>query len=96
MSLSIKSWPNPTWFPIANRSESAGSFLNKSIDEPIYSIHLYKKNRSKIDFNEKLNMLKKTAASKKNIMPAILECVKNQCTLGEISDTLREVFGNHE
>ena len=57
---------------------------------------MYKKNRSKIDFNEKLNMLKKTASSNENIMPAILECVKNQCTLGEISDTLREVFGNHE
>ena len=35
-------------------------------------------------------------ASNENIMPAILECVRNQCTLGEISDTLREVFGNHE
>ena len=57
---------------------------------------MYKKNRSKIDYNEKLNMLKKTAASNENIMPAILECVRNQCTLGEISDTLREVFGNHE
>ena len=68
----------------------------KSVDKQIDSLHLYKKNRSKIDFNEKLKMLKRIAASNKNIMPAILECVKNQCTLGEISDTLRGVFGNHE
>ena len=83
---------------IDESSESEHTFqINpKSVDEQIDSLHLYKKNRSKIDFNEKLNMLKKTAASNENIMPAILECVKNQCTLGEISDTLREVFGNHE
>ena len=79
-----------------SKSEHTFQINTKSVDEQIDSLHLYKKNRSKIDFNEKLNMLKKTAASNENIMPAILECVKNQCTLGEISDTLREVFGNHE
>ena len=80
----------------SSESEHTFQINTKSVDEQIDSLHLYKKNRSKIDFNEKLNMLKKTAASNENIMPAILECVKNQCTLGEISDTLREVFGNHE
>ena len=80
----------------SSESEHTFQINTKSVDKQIDSIHLYKKNISKIDFNEKLNMLKKTAASNENIMPAILECVKNQCTLGEISDTLREVFGNHE
>ena len=80
----------------SSENEHTFQINTKSVDEQIDSLHLYKKNRSKIDFNEKLNMLKKTAASNENIMPAILECVKNQCTLGEISDTLREVFGNHE
>lgn len=80
----------------SSESESTFQINTKSVDEQIDSLQLYKKNRSKINFNEKLNMLKKTAASNENIMPAILECVKNQCTLGEISDTLREVFGNHE
>ena len=80
----------------SSESEHTFQINTKSVDEQIDSLHLYKKNRSKINFNEKLNMLKKTAASNENIMPAILECVKNQCTLGEISDTLREVFGNHE
>ena len=79
-----------------SESEHTFEINTKSVDEQIDSLHLYKKNRSKINFNEKLKMLKKTAASNENIMPAILECVKNQCTLGEISDSLREVFGNHE
>ena len=80
----------------SSESENTFQINTKSVDKQINSLHLYKKNRSKINFNEKLNMLKKTASSNENIMPAILECVKNQCTLGEISDTLREVFGNHE
>ena len=80
----------------SSESEHTFHINTKSVDEQIDSLHLYKKNRSKINFNEKLKMLKKTAASNENIMPAILECVKNQCTLGEISDTLRVVFGNHE
>jgi len=77
-------------------SESTFQINTKSVDEQIDSLNLYKRNRSKINFNEKLEELKRTAASNENIMPAILKCVKNQCTLGEISDTLREVFGNHE
>ncbi len=80
----------------SSESESTFQINTKSVDEQIDSLHLYKKNRSKINFNEKLEELKRTAASNENIMPAILECAKNQCTLGEISDTLREVFGNHE
>ena len=28
-------------------------------------------------------------------MPAILACVRAEATLGEIADTLREVFGEH-
>ncbi len=77
-------------------SESTFQINKKSVNEQIDTLHSFKKNRSKINFNEKLEELKRTAASNENIMPAILECVKNQCTLGEISDTLREVFGNHE
>jgi len=28
-------------------------------------------------------------------MPNIIDCVKNRCTLGEISDVLRSVFGEY-
>ncbi|HLY68829.1 MAG TPA: methylmalonyl-CoA mutase family protein [Puia sp.] len=33
------------------------------------------------------------AVSGQNIMPAVLDAVANDCTLGEIADTLRDVFG---
>ncbi len=39
--------------------------------------------------------LKKAATGKDNLMPHILNAVKCYTTLGEISDTLREVFGEY-
>ena len=29
-------------------------------------------------------------------MPLILDCVKSYCTVGEISDAMRDVFGTYE
>ena len=40
-----------------------------------------------------LETLRSRAGSGENLMPAVIECVENQCTLGEIADALREVFG---
>ncbi len=39
--------------------------------------------------------LEKAAAGTENIMPAVLKAVENYCSLGEIADTLRKVFGEH-
>jgi methylmalonyl-CoA mutase, N-terminal domain len=43
-----------------------------------------------------LDALKKGAAGSENTMPLILDCVKAYCTVGEISDALRDVFGTYE
>jgi methylmalonyl-CoA mutase N-terminal domain/subunit len=43
-----------------------------------------------------LDSLKQGAAGSANTMPLILECVKAYCTVGEISDALRDVFGTYE
>ncbi len=42
-----------------------------------------------------LAVLKKAAQGTDNVVPPILEAVKAYATLGEISDTLREVFGEY-
>ena len=42
-----------------------------------------------------LQGLNDRAAGDENIMPAVLEAVENNCTLGEIADTLREVYGEY-
>jgi methylmalonyl-CoA mutase, N-terminal domain len=43
-----------------------------------------------------LQIINDKASSGENLMPAVLEAVENKCTLGEIADTLREVFGEHK
>jgi methylmalonyl-CoA mutase N-terminal domain/subunit len=43
-----------------------------------------------------LAALQRGAAGAENTMPLILDCVRAYCTVGEISDALREVFGTYE
>lgn len=42
-----------------------------------------------------LQLLNDHAASGENLMPTVIEAVEAKCTLGEIADTLREVFGEY-
>ncbi|MBV8202039.1 MAG: methylmalonyl-CoA mutase family protein [Acidobacteria bacterium] len=43
-----------------------------------------------------LGALRTGAAGSANTMPLILDCVRAYCTVGEVSDALREVFGTYE
>jgi methylmalonyl-CoA mutase N-terminal domain/subunit len=54
-----------------------------------------KKERDNAKVKETLAVLKKAAQGSDNVVPPILEAVKVYATLGEISDALREVFGEY-
>ncbi len=54
-----------------------------------------KKERDNSKVKETLAVLKKAAQGTDNVVTPILEAVKVYATLGEISDTLREVFGEY-
>jgi methylmalonyl-CoA mutase N-terminal domain/subunit len=54
-----------------------------------------KNERNNTKVKEALVVLKKAAQGTDNVVPPILEAVKVYATLGEISDTLREVFGEY-
>ncbi len=43
-----------------------------------------------------LALLRYKAVHNENLIPAVVEAVENYCTLGEISDELRSVFGEHK
>ncbi len=43
-----------------------------------------------------LDALRRGAASDDNTMPLLIDCVKAYCSVGEISDALRDVFGTWE
>jgi methylmalonyl-CoA mutase N-terminal domain/subunit len=43
-----------------------------------------------------LSQLKGAAQSDQNLMPLLIHCVKEYATLGEICDTLKEIFGAYQ
>lgn len=43
-----------------------------------------------------LQKVRRDAEEEKNIMPSILDAVRSYATIGEISDVLRDVFGEHK
>ena len=45
---------------------------------------------------ESLKKLATAASTDQNIMPVVLEAVENYCTLGEIADTLRNIYGEYK
>ncbi len=53
-------------------------------------------NRNHAKCDQILQGLNDKASSGENIMPTVVEAVENKCTLGEIADTLREIFGEHK
>jgi methylmalonyl-CoA mutase, N-terminal domain len=55
-----------------------------------------KGNRDQAAVQQKLAALKAAAQGTDNLMPFILEAVKVYASLGEICDTLRDVFGEHQ
>ncbi len=72
------------------------SIDSKQVKEQINNLKVTKNLRDNNIVQESLNSLKNVAAGNENIMPTIIDCVKNRCTLGEMSDILRLVFGEHQ
>jgi methylmalonyl-CoA mutase N-terminal domain/subunit len=70
------------------------------IDDSIQQVQIEKINQLKAKRNNSkvancLANINKTAQSTENLMPAVVEAVENYCTLGEIADELRKVFGEY-
>lgn len=52
-----------------------------------------KSRRNKMEVTAALDKVKEVASGSDNIMPVLIDAVKTYATVGEISDALREVFG---
>ena len=68
----------------------------KSVKRQISSINELKSNRNNAQVQNQLSNLETAANSSDNLVPHLITCVKNECTLGEMSDTLRKVFGEYK
>ena len=55
-----------------------------------------KNSRDGVKAGESLRRLEDTATSADNLMPAVLNAVESEATLGEIADSLRQVFGVYD
>ena len=83
------------------QSRDSGTIPGFRIDDSIRQVQTekleaLKRKRDPARIDSLLQGLNDRAASGENIMPAVLEAVENYCTLGEIADTLREVFGEYK
>ena len=85
-----------------NRFTSGESVLfeTQQIDEDAVKKQMkrlksFKEKRDNNGVKSAINDLNKAAKDNLNLIPSILCAVKNHATLGEISDTLREVFGEY-
>jgi methylmalonyl-CoA mutase N-terminal domain/subunit len=71
------------------------------VDDNIRSLQIeklkkLKETRNNTQAQNCLYVLRKKAVTGENLMPAIIDAVENYCTLGEIADELRQVFGEYK
>ena len=66
-----------------------------AVQKQLERLNNLKQSRDNNKVNSGLKALKETAENNGNIIPKIINSVKNHTTLGEISDTLRQVFGEY-
>jgi len=61
--------------------------------EQIERLSNLKKTRDQAKVTTSLSTLAQTASGEGNLIPPILHCIENYCTLGEISQVFRDIFG---
>ena len=72
-----------------SRSTINPDLLHKQVER----INEVKRNRDNSAVNQSLKRLRSVAESTENIIPPLIECVETYATVGEICDSMREVFG---
>ncbi len=68
----------------------------KVAEMQVQKINELKARRDNENVNHKLSALKAAAQGEENLMPFILDAVRDYATLGEITNVLREVFGEYQ
>tara|TARA_B100000427_G_scaffold117724_1_gene97981 strand:+ start:2009 stop:3496 length:1488 start_codon:yes stop_codon:yes gene_type:complete len=74
--------------------DSGTSFKDNS-ENRLKRLKAFKENRNNKIVEKSLKELVRVAKTNKNLMPQIITCVENNCTLGEIIIALKKVFGEY-
>ena len=81
-------------------AEEKGKTAGFKIDDSIRvlqteKLDLLRSRRDTASCTQALQQIKDNARSGENLMPAVVEAVEYYCTLGEIADALREIYGEY-
>jgi methylmalonyl-CoA mutase N-terminal domain/subunit len=84
-------------FKTADNEKIPGFKIDDSIQKmQTDQLNILKQKRNNDAAQASLSKLATVAKSTENLMPVVLECVENYCTLGEIADVLRNEFGEYK
>ena len=79
----------------SHRLEKIFQISEEQIQKRLKKIKQYKQNRNFAKVQAALNHVKEAAQGRENLFPLVMEALEAQATLGEISETLAEVFGEY-
>jgi methylmalonyl-CoA mutase N-terminal domain/subunit len=69
--------------------------IDESVErDQVARLHAFRSHRIG-NWRDALTALDEAARSETNLMPRIVDCVRNDCTVGEIVSTLKATFGEH-
>ena len=84
-------------FQSDKKNNSSGFKINDSIrQDQIDQLIALKAKRDNKKVQDCLLKINQAASGSSNLMPFVLNAVENYCTLGEIADELRKVFGEYK
>lgn len=69
---------------------------HEAVQKQIDGVKKLKQDRDNNQVDKDLDNLKKCCLGSENLMPAIIKCARAEVTIGEISDTMRSVFGEYQ
>jgi len=67
----------------------------KAIEEQLKRLKAYKKNRPKKLMLKSLKQLELSINKNENLLPPIINCIKSNCTLGEITAIIKKHYGEY-
>ncbi len=71
------------------------SIDQNAVDDQLKRLQKFKSNRDKENVITSLKELKLSLNNNNNLLPIIIKCIKNNCTLGEICEIMRTVHGEY-
>jgi methylmalonyl-CoA mutase N-terminal domain/subunit len=86
--VGVNTFKDPKHYRIKIHRINASSVRNQ-----ISTVKAFKRRRNKSRVDRSLRKLETALAGRENVMPLIIAAVRERATTGEISDIVREVYG---